>query len=445
MRTIHRLRASALCALIVLCAAGAATPARALDVPGAYLVHAVTSTEPAAGGDVVVDTVEPFQSSGGIAIFEPDSGAREVFTYSGIDESTSELTGVVRTTPTFHPGGSFVQSVRDANPSPSPRPSHSPRPKPHESPSPKPSSSPRPDNNGKPSPGSIHNGSNRGDVRHRPNGGFQKAEELAPQPHSFDSHHLDAAASQLAVFGWSEERITSAVYRPFPVGGPATFSNTWGALRYGPAPGQVRGHEGQDIFCDAGTPLLAVTAGRIQFDTNGLGGRIARLHMRGGSYFYYAHLSGWNRDDFATGDNVQPGDVIGYCGHSGDAKTTPNHLHFGWYTKDGNAHNPMRLLVSWLKTANRKATALVTGAKRHEAKTMGMQMLARMFGDSWAPDLSVVPVQEPSVGPSVPSTSSPSASTPLCESASTLPSETSPDPLDDCAAPTVPLMPPDGS
>jgi murein DD-endopeptidase MepM/ murein hydrolase activator NlpD len=406
----------------------------------------VTDTAPTSGGSVVVDTVDPFQPSGGIAIFEPNSESREVFSYSGIDDTTSELTGVVRTAPKDHPGGSFVQSVRDARPSASPRPkpseSPSPRPNPHGTPSPKPSNSPRPGNNDRPKPGSI-----RSDVRHRPNGGFQKAEELAPKPHSFDTNHLVAASSELAALGWSEARITRAVFRPFPVGGPTTFSNTWGALRYGPAPGQVRGHEGQDLFCDFGTPILAVTPGRIQFDTNGLGGRIARLHMPGGSYWYYAHLSGWNRD-FHSGDHVETGDVIGYCGHSGDAKTTPNHLHFGWYTKDGKdvqAHNPMRVLVSWLKQANRKASALVTRAKRHETKTMGVQMLARMFGDSWAPDLSVVPAQSPATSPSPPVAPSPSASEERCAPASPTAPDTAPAPLAGCLAPSVPLSPSDGS
>jgi murein DD-endopeptidase MepM/ murein hydrolase activator NlpD len=191
-----------------------------------------------------------------------------------------------------------------------------------------------------------------------------------------------------------------------------------------------------------------VTAGRIQFDTNGLGGRIARLHTTGGSYWYYAHLSGWNRDDFKSGDHVEPGDVIGYCGHSGDAKTTPNHLHFGWYTRDGKdvvAHNPMHVLVSWLKQANRKASSLVARAKRHESKTMGVQMLSRMFGESWAPDLSVVPAQEPSTAPPTPVSPTPSESEARCAPASPTAPETAPAPLADCIAPTVPLTATDGS
>jgi murein DD-endopeptidase MepM/ murein hydrolase activator NlpD len=424
MKTIPRLRASALGALILVCATAGVSPARA-GLAGAYLVHSVTQTDPGPGGNVVVDDVDPFQSSGGIAIFEPSSGAREVFTYSGIDAATSELTGVVRTAPGFHPGGSFVQAVRDSSPSPSPspRPSHSPRPNPHQSPSPKPSGSPRPSGNGRPAPGAIHGDSRKGDVRHRPNRGFQKAEELAPQPRSFDTHHLDAAASQLAALGWSEDRVTSALYRPFPVGGATTFTNTWGAVRYGPAPGQIRGHEGQDLFCDPGTPLLAVTAGRIQFDTNGLGGRIARLHMRDGSYWYYAHLSRWNGKDLSSGDRVQPGDVIGYCGHSGDARTTPNHLHFGWYSKKGDARNPMALLVGWLRVAEGDATALVTKVERRKSRTMEVQMLGRMFGDTWAPDLTPVspsPQPVPSGSPSP----APSVS-PVCDPGVIAPPETS--------------------
>ena len=441
MTIYGRLRASVLCALIAVSAAGAATPARAA-IRGANLAQGVTELIPIDGGSVFVDDVRPFQPWGGIAVFEPQTERSEVFTYQGVEPTTKELTGVVRTDPSSHQYGSFVQAVRDTRPSPSPSPSPSESPRPHGKPSSAPSASPRPRPSGRPSPGSI-----RGDKQKRPKSGFQKAEELAPQPRSFDTSHLTAAASELGALGWSEARITKVLYRPFPVAGATIFTNTWGAVRYGPAPGQVRGHEGQDLFCDFGTPLVAVTAGRIQFDTNGLGGRIARLHTRGGSYWYYAHLSGWNRAEFNSGDRVEPGDVIGYCGHSGDAKTTPNHLHFGWYTKDGKAHNPMGALLSWLKIANRKAGALVKQAKRHAARTMGVQMTARMFGDSWAPDLTVVPAQSPSPTPSIslPADPAPSASSPRCTPASPPGTDVAPAPLADCLAPAVPVTATDGS
>jgi murein DD-endopeptidase MepM/ murein hydrolase activator NlpD len=382
-----RVRTVALCALIALPAALTASVARAQPA-GAYLVHSVTESSPANGGRVVVDTIDPFQASGGLAIFEPGSAASETFTYSGVDESTSELTGVVRTRPAFHPGGSFVQAILNASPSPTPKPSHSPSPKPHPSghPSPQPSPSPgRHKRKGSRHERPIHG---RGD---RHDGGFERGDDVGLHTRHFGSKHLVAVATQLRALGWSKRRVTRTVFRPFPVGALTTFTNTWGALRYGPRPGQVRGHEGQDLFCNFGAPLLAVQRGRILFDTNGLGGRIARLHVRGGSYWYYAHLSRWNSAEFHSGDRVKPGDVVGYCGHSGDALTTPNHLHFGWYTKDGKAHNPMKVLLEWLHTANRRAGRILSVAKRREARTMEVQTLARMFGDSWAPDLSEAP------------------------------------------------------
>lgn len=401
MTSAGRRRVVALCALAILGGAAAPLPARAqvtereifgVEVDGAHLVYAVTESDPADGGRVVVDKVQPFDHDGGIGIFDPGSAEREIFTYEGVDASTSQLTGVVRTTPAFHPAGSFVQAVHKASPSPSPEPSESPSSRPRPRPSSDPSKPPR----DRDRPGVV--AENPGDRETRPDRGFGKADELRPAPRSFSTDKLASSAAQLRALGWSEG-ATRTVYKPFPVAGPATFTNTWGALRYGPAPGQIRGHEGQDIFCDFGTPLVAVTAGRIQFDTNGLGGRIARLRMRDGSYWYYAHLSGWNRADYSNGDRVQAGDVIGYCGHSGDAKSTPNHLHFGWYSKKGDARNPMELLVGWLRTAGARADVVVKRVERRTARTMELQTLGRMFGDSWAPDLASPPFAHPSASP----------------------------------------------
>jgi murein DD-endopeptidase MepM/ murein hydrolase activator NlpD len=400
----------ALCALTLVVGLAAPAPARAqiareqvagVEVEGAYLVHSVTESDPANGGRVVVDSVDAFDPSGGLAIFEPASADGEVFNYAGVNEKTSELTGIVRTAPGFHPNGSFVQAIENASPSPKPSESPSSRPKPRDKPSPKP---PRND-----PPALPRADPPARDEEQAPGGGFGNAEEHAPQPRSFSTTKLVTAATQLQALGWSEYSART-VYRPFPIGGSATFTDTWGALRYGPAPGQVRGHEGQDIFCDFGAPILAVTAGRIQYDTNGLGGRIARLRMRNGTYWYYAHLSRWNKKELSSGDRVEPGEVIGYCGHSGSAKTTPDHLHFGLYTKKGNALNPMRSLVGWLRAAQLDAGALVRKVERRVVRRMELQTLGRMFGDSWAPDLSTAsPAPQTSSTPGV--TPSASAST----------------------------------
>jgi murein DD-endopeptidase MepM/ murein hydrolase activator NlpD len=434
----YRGRLRALCVLTLVGGLVAPPSARAqvahvqvagVEVSGAYLVHSVTASDPGNGGRVVVDGTDAFDPDGGLAIFEPASPDREVFNYGGVNEKTGELTDVVRTTPGPHPNGSFVQAIENASPSPKPSGSPSSGPKPRDEPSPRPTKTPsddeRPDEPAADLPTE--------DEVQPPGVGFGNAEEHAPQPRSFSTTKLVSAGTQLRALGWSE-MTARVVYRPFPIAGPATFTDTWGALRYGPAPGQVRGHEGQDIFCDLGTPILAVTDGRIQYDTNGLGGRIARLRMRDGSYWYYAHLSRWNKKALSSGDRVEAGDVIGYCGHSGSAKTTPDHLHFGWYSKNGDARNPMRALVGWLRTAERDGRALVRKVERRVARRMELQTLGRMFGDSWAPDLT-----SPSPQPTGSAAPSPSTSvSPACDPGVIAPTDTGASP---CVAPNGGLTP----
>lgn len=99
-----------------------------------------------------------------------------------------------------------------------------------------------------------------------------------------------------------------------------------------------RSHEGVDIFAPKGTPVVAVSDGRISSTgEGGLGGKQVWL-MDGlfGKRVYYAHL-----DSIAVtkGKRVKTGDTIGFVGNTGNAETTPPHLHFGIYRKKG-AVNP---------------------------------------------------------------------------------------------------------
>ncbi len=99
-----------------------------------------------------------------------------------------------------------------------------------------------------------------------------------------------------------------------------------------------RSHEGVDIFAAKGTPVVAVSDGRIESTgERGLGGK--QVWLRDGLFgkrVYYAHL-----DSIAviTGKRVKTGDTLGFVGNTGNAKTTPPHLHFGIYRKKG-AVNP---------------------------------------------------------------------------------------------------------
>ena len=109
----------------------------------------------------------------------------------------------------------------------------------------------------------------------------------------------------------------------FPVYGPSSFIDTFGAARAG-----VGWHHGQDIFAPLGAPLLAVADGTVfSVGWNDLGGYRLWLRDRQGNQFYYAHLSAFS-PLAVDGNEVKAGDVIGFVGNTGDAQTTPYHLHF---------------------------------------------------------------------------------------------------------------------
>ena len=146
-----------------------------------------------------------------------------------------------------------------------------------------------------------------------------------------------AEAARLA---WQLSRLPPPDQLPMPVAGvrARTVADTWGGARSG-----GRTHEGVDIFAKRGTPVLATTPGVVLAVRDfGLGGKQVWLHGPAGERHYYAHLEG-----FAAGiqrfDRVQPGDVLGYVGDSGNARGTPPHLHYGIYARDG-AYNPWPLL-----------------------------------------------------------------------------------------------------
>ncbi len=208
-------------------------------------------------------------------------------------------------------------------------------------------------------------------------------------PGQFDTDKLVAVAARLRALGMSEAEAIEKVYPPFIIAGPASWIDTWGAPRYGPGP-IVRTHEGQDVFCNYGDPVLAPEDGIVDFSNGGLGGITARVHVPSTKrYWYMTHLSDLNTEEFSIGDQVERGDVVGYCGNSGNAVTTPPHVHFGWYAEGGkNARNPMRKLVEWLHIAERRVLGVVSKATEKRVKQQPTLTAARRFGDSFRPDLS---------------------------------------------------------
>ncbi len=109
----------------------------------------------------------------------------------------------------------------------------------------------------------------------------------------------------------------------FPVYGPRRSPTRSGALRAG-----VGWHHGEDIFAPLGAPLLAVADGTVfSVGWNDRGGYRLWLRDRQGNQFYYAHLSAFS-PLAVDGNEVRAGAVIGFVGNTGDAQTTPYHLHF---------------------------------------------------------------------------------------------------------------------
>ena len=196
----------------------------------------------------------------------------------------------------------------------------------------------------------------------------------------YSTASLMTAALRLKALGWSEEAISRKVFAPFIIGGEAGWTDTWGAPR-----SEGRSHEGQDVFCNYGDPVLATEDGTVEFDEGGLGGRVARLHRPDGSYWYYAHLSDWNTDKLSSGDAVATGDVIGYCGNTGNAISTPPHVHFGLYTANGAAVNPMGKLVGWLQVAQERTLGYVEKITDRRVLEIDRLTSARRFGDGFIP------------------------------------------------------------
>ncbi len=111
----------------------------------------------------------------------------------------------------------------------------------------------------------------------------------------------------------------------FPIYGPASYGDTFGASRPGISGGW---HHGEDIFSPLGTPLLAVADGTVfSVGWNDIGGWRLWVRDRIGNEFYYAHLSAYS-PLAVNGKQVKAGDVLGFMGNTGDAEFTPSHLHF---------------------------------------------------------------------------------------------------------------------
>jgi murein DD-endopeptidase MepM/ murein hydrolase activator NlpD len=141
------------------------------------------------------------------------------------------------------------------------------------------------------------------------------------------------------------------------------FTDDWHdpRMRFEPGVGwQLIGvHEGNDIFAEPGTPILAVLGGRVE----NLGWTFYsgwRVGVRGddGRYWFYAHMRRF-APGLSIGDRVDTGTLLGEVGNTGygavpghDGEFT-YHLHIGIQEPDGTWVNPYPLMRRLYRAAVR--------------------------------------------------------------------------------------------
>lgn len=143
-----------------------------------------------------------------------------------------------------------------------------------------------------------------------------------------DGEYLIRIQPELMVMGLYTVYLFTDASLNFPV--PGRDFNSISSFFGDPREGGRRKHEGVDVFAPRGTPALAVSSGKVtRTGTNRLGGKVVWVSdTKNGYNYYYAHL---DSQLVRPGMHVNTGDTVGLIGNSGNAVTTPPHLHFGIY------------------------------------------------------------------------------------------------------------------
>ncbi len=130
----------------------------------------------------------------------------------------------------------------------------------------------------------------------------------------------------------------------FPLIGAHDYAEA--AARFGGG----RGHQGQDVFADCGTPVVAARGGVVKFREfqSAAGNYVVIDGARTDVDFGYMHLR--EAALVRVGERVRTGQPIGFVGATGRASGC--HLHFeewsapGWYS-GGSAFDPLPDLRAW--------------------------------------------------------------------------------------------------
>jgi murein DD-endopeptidase MepM/ murein hydrolase activator NlpD len=131
----------------------------------------------------------------------------------------------------------------------------------------------------------------------------------------------------------------------FPVRGP---HGTRGAVgEFGAPRNGGRVHKGFDVTGGCGTPLAAATTGTVvkrAYDPRLDGNYIVLRGLGERRKYWYAHMV--HPSTFQKGEVVHVGQIVGNIGRTGNAGSTPCHLHFEIHV-NGRPIDPKPHLRAW--------------------------------------------------------------------------------------------------
>jgi murein DD-endopeptidase MepM/ murein hydrolase activator NlpD len=127
---------------------------------------------------------------------------------------------------------------------------------------------------------------------------------------------------------------------PVKGAGKFDFSNSFGSPREG-----YRRHAGNDIFAKRGTPVVAPVGGTLRRADGSRAGLAWYIDGDDGVTYYGAHLGAVS----VAGGRVEQGQALGVVGNTGNASSTPPHLHFEIHPAGGAPVDPYGYLRAWCK------------------------------------------------------------------------------------------------
>ena len=131
----------------------------------------------------------------------------------------------------------------------------------------------------------------------------------------------------------------------FPVRGPHGTRGPVG--EFGAPRNGGRVHKGFDVTARCGTPLAAATTGTIvkrAYDRRLDGNYIVLRGLGERRKYWYAHMI--HPSSFQKGDLVHVGQIVGFVGKTGNARTVGCHLHFELHV-NGRPIDPKPFLRDW--------------------------------------------------------------------------------------------------